>query len=360
MDKCKTGLGYNVVPPPYTRNFMPPKLDLIYPSLDNFVDVNKSVSESKVEKPIVESIKHKTFRTENGAPIIEDWVSESKEEDEPKVQTVMTNFTKIKFVKPKTNRKPIEQFRQDTYRSLRGNKRNWNQQMSQKLGNDFEMFNKACHEINPILQIMKKLMEDLLPLKVILKESLNFKLTDESHVLLKVSRKDNMYSVDLKNVIPQGGKFDEKAGEGFFVGYSTNSKAFRVFNSRTRIVEENLHVKFSENIPNILGSGPNWLFDIDALTKFMNYKLVVAGNQSNGSSGTKACDNVGDEEKNDVKDPRNKDSEIPSTKEPRVNQEEKDNVNNTNRVNAGSATVNIVNNEVNDVGRKSSIEYLMI
>ncbi|GKC67003.1 putative ribonuclease H-like domain-containing protein [Tanacetum coccineum] len=33
----------------------------------------------------------------------------------------------------------------------------------------------------------------------------DFKLTDESHVLLKVPRKDNMYSVDLKNIIPQGG-----------------------------------------------------------------------------------------------------------------------------------------------------------
>ncbi|GKD12603.1 ribonuclease H-like domain-containing protein, partial [Tanacetum coccineum] len=45
--------------------------------------------------------------------------------------------------------------------------------------------------------------------------------------------------------------------------------------------------------PNIAGSGPNWLFDIDALTKSMNYKPVVVGNQSNGSSGTKACDNTG-------------------------------------------------------------------
>ncbi|GKD92324.1 hypothetical protein Tco_1372161, partial [Tanacetum coccineum] len=35
--------------------------------------------------------------------------------------------------------------------------------------------------------------------------SLYFKLTDESHVLLKVPRKDNMYSIDLKNFIPQGG-----------------------------------------------------------------------------------------------------------------------------------------------------------
>nr|GEY97952.1 hypothetical protein [Tanacetum cinerariifolium] len=33
----------------------------------------------------------------------------------------------------------------------------------------------------------------------------DFKLTDESNVLLKVPRKDNMYSVDLKNVVPQGG-----------------------------------------------------------------------------------------------------------------------------------------------------------
>ncbi|GKF80314.1 ribonuclease H-like domain-containing protein, partial [Tanacetum coccineum] len=33
----------------------------------------------------------------------------------------------------------------------------------------------------------------------------DFKVTDESHVLLKVPRKDNMYSVDLKNVVPQGG-----------------------------------------------------------------------------------------------------------------------------------------------------------
>ncbi|GKE18082.1 retrovirus-related pol polyprotein from transposon TNT 1-94 [Tanacetum coccineum] len=99
--------------------------------------------------------------------------------------------------------------------------------------------------------------------------------------------------VTILNTIYHLGKFDGKADEGFFLGYSTNSKAFRVFNSRTRIVEENLHIQFSENTPNIAGSGPNWLFDIDALTKSMNYKSVVAGNQSNGSAGTKACDNAG-------------------------------------------------------------------
>nr|GEY82118.1 hypothetical protein [Tanacetum cinerariifolium] len=39
------------------------------------------------------------------------------------------------------------------------------------------------------------------------------------------------------------GKFDGKDYEGFFIGYSLNRKAFRVFNSRTRIVEETLHIR---------------------------------------------------------------------------------------------------------------------
>ncbi|GKF94295.1 ribonuclease H-like domain-containing protein, partial [Tanacetum coccineum] len=53
------------------------------------------------------------------------------------------------------------------------------------------------------------------------------------------------------------GKFDGKADEGFFVGYSLNSKAFRVFNSRTRIVEEKLHIRFSKSTPNAVGSRPD-------------------------------------------------------------------------------------------------------
>nr|GFA31379.1 hypothetical protein [Tanacetum cinerariifolium] len=65
-------LGYNVVPPPYTENFMPPKPNLVYLSLDDFVDVNESV----FKKPTVESNEPKIVRKENGAPVIEDWVFE--------------------------------------------------------------------------------------------------------------------------------------------------------------------------------------------------------------------------------------------------------------------------------------------
>ncbi|GKA72350.1 uncharacterized mitochondrial protein-like protein [Tanacetum coccineum] len=112
------------------------------------------------------------------------------------------------------------------------------------------------------------------------------------------------YLVTILNTIDYLGKFDGKADEGFFIGYSLNYKAFRVFNSRTRIVEENLHIRFSKSTPNAVGT------------------------QSNGFT-----------------DPR-KDSEC-------NDQEKEDNVNSINNVNATST------NEVNAVGEKISIKLLV-
>ncbi|GJY31421.1 ribonuclease H-like domain-containing protein [Tanacetum coccineum] len=494
------GLGYNAVPPPYTGNFMPLKPDLVYPSLDNFVEVNESVIKS------------------------------------PRNASVDKN-------------------RQNTP-SPRGNKRNWNQQMSQKLGNDFEMFNKACHvcgsfdhlkndgnnwsgpiSLNTAIPVntsqprtavnntgpMKNVINNAYSTarmsfnKITTGNNSNFTkkvntvkdtrvnttrpkavfsvvtgnkenavkgyaqqdlknkgvinngcsrhmrgnrsyLTDyeeinEGFVAFKVAERKNRTLIEavrtmladsklpttfwaevvntvcyvqnrvlvikphnktpyelflgrkpalsfmrpfgcpvtILNTIDHLGKFDGKADEGFFVGYSTNSKAFRVFNTRTRIVKENMHVQFSENTPNIIGSGPNWLFDIDALTKSINYKPVIAGNQSNGNAGTKASKDAcksrmetvlgkdyillplwtqdpsfssslkdspdagfepsGEEEKKDTEDPGNENSEVPSTEESRVNQEKDASVNSTNTINTVSPNVNtdaIEDNVVNE------------
>ncbi|GJY57943.1 putative ribonuclease H-like domain-containing protein [Tanacetum coccineum] len=151
------------------RNFMPPKPDLVYPSLDDFVEVNESVSESIVEKPTVETNEPETARKENGAPIIEDWVSESEEQDEAKFQTGTRDNTD----RPKAILSAVREAGQGCIENL----------------------------------------------------------------------------IDLKDTLPIA--------------------------------------KHSE------GSGPNWLFDIDALTKSMNYKLVIIGNQSNCNAGTKACDDAG-------------------------------------------------------------------
>ncbi|GKB06762.1 ribonuclease H-like domain-containing protein [Tanacetum coccineum] len=195
--------------------------------------------------------------------------------------------------------------------------------------------------------------------------------------------------VTILNTLDYLGKFNGKADEGFFVGYSTNSKAYRVFNSRTRIVEENLHVKFSEATPNIAGNGPIWIFDIDALTISINYKPIVARNQTNGNTGTKENIDVGqarkkivpdqeyillplltsnpslskslkdsldagfkpsgEEEKIDYEHQENEDSEVPNIQEPRVNQEHDVNVNITNNINTVNPAVSAADIENNVV-----------
>ncbi|GJR25585.1 putative ribonuclease H-like domain-containing protein [Tanacetum coccineum] len=129
--------------------------------------------------------------------------------------------------------------------------------------------------------------------------------------------------VTILNTIDHLGKFDGKADEGSFVGYSLNSKAFRVFNSRTRIVEENLHIRFSESTPNVVGTKAN----------------DNADPKSSQDDGFKPSS---DDEKKVDKDPR---------KESECNDQEKEhNVNSTNNVNAAST------NKVNAVSGKTSIE----
>nr|GEV33897.1 hypothetical protein [Tanacetum cinerariifolium] len=94
--------------------------------------------------------------------------------------------------------------------------------------------------------------------------------------------------VMILNTLDNLGKFEAKGDEGYFLGYSMSNKAFRVFNKRTKRVEENLHIEFLENKAIEKGSGPNWLFDIDSLTKSMNYVPVVdACTHSTNFSGIK-------------------------------------------------------------------------
>nr|GEW51278.1 hypothetical protein [Tanacetum cinerariifolium] len=93
--------------------------------------------------------------------------------------------------------------------------------------------------------------------------------------------------VTILNTVDHLGKFQGKVDEGFLVGYSVCSRAFRVFNSRPRIVQETLHVNFLENKPNVAGTGPTWLFDIDSLSGTMNYHPVSVENQTNFSNNDK-------------------------------------------------------------------------
>nr|GEW32588.1 putative ribonuclease H-like domain-containing protein [Tanacetum cinerariifolium] len=148
------------------------------------------------------------------------------------------------------------------------------------------------------------------------------------------------------NTIDHLGKFDGKADEGFFVGYSLNSKAFKVFNSRTRIVEEKLHIRFSESTHNVVGSRLDWLFDIDALTRTINYEPIVAGTQSNGFPDPKSFHDDGSKPSSDD---GKKVDEDPRKKSKCKDQEKEDNVNSTNNVNT-AGNINTVSSTVNDTG----------
>ncbi|GJU87573.1 ribonuclease H-like domain-containing protein [Tanacetum coccineum] len=231
----------------------------------------------------------------------------------------------------------------------------------------------------------------------------NFKLPDENQILLKIPRKDNMYSFDMKNIVPKEsltclvakatldesmlwhrrlghinfkninklvkdnlvrglptkhfendqtcvaclkgkqrrtsyrlGKFDGKSDEGFFVCYSLSSKTFRVYNTRTRRVEENLHIEFFENKPMIEGNGPKWLFDIDSLTQSMNYK-----DTSYFDSPTKDVDNC---EPKTVDDPQKQVEDSPNNEN--AEQERFPDDSSTKDVNAVGQQVNTASPDV--------------
>ncbi|GJT66027.1 putative ribonuclease H-like domain-containing protein [Tanacetum coccineum] len=164
--------------------------------------------------------------------------------------------------------------------------------------------------------------------------------------------------VTILNTLDPLGKFDEKADEGFFVGYSINSKAFRVFNTRTRKVEENLHITFLENKPNVAGSGPDWLFDIDLLTNSMNCEPVTTRNQNNKIACIKdnvdvvptqqyillplLYDNPQSSEDAFVDDAGKKTNEDPAKEDDKSGQGEATNTNSTNRLNTVSLLINTV------------------
>nr|GEV86320.1 ribonuclease H-like domain-containing protein [Tanacetum cinerariifolium]GEX56634.1 ribonuclease H-like domain-containing protein [Tanacetum cinerariifolium] len=97
--------------------------------------------------------------------------------------------------------------------------------------------------------------------------------------------------VTILNTIDHLGKFEEKSNEGFLVGYSLSSKAFRVYNLKTKRVEENLHINFLENKHNVARKGPTWLFDLDYLTDSMNYQPITTENKSNHTAGLKETNN---------------------------------------------------------------------
>nr|GEW13025.1 putative ribonuclease H-like domain-containing protein [Tanacetum cinerariifolium] len=128
-----------------------------------------------------------------------------------------------------------------------------------------------------------------------------FKLPDENQVLLKVPRENNTYNVNLKNIVPSGdltclfakATLDEsnlwhrRLGHINFKTMNKLVKGNLVRGLPTKVFEnDNTCVACKKGKQHRAScSGPTWLFDIDTLTKTMNYQPVTASNQSNPSVG---------------------------------------------------------------------------
>nr|GEY98339.1 hypothetical protein [Tanacetum cinerariifolium] len=147
-DMYKIGKEYHVIPPPYTRTFLPPKLDLVFTDDPN---AGKSVAnvfnvEFDTNKPSKDM--SKTHRPD--APIIEDWISDS--EDETEIESVPKQrepsfVTSIEHVKSsRESVKKVEHHKQATNlrtnnQKSRGHKNNWN--------------NKACFVCGGLNHLIK-------------------------------------------------------------------------------------------------------------------------------------------------------------------------------------------------------------
>nr|GEX17795.1 hypothetical protein [Tanacetum cinerariifolium] len=326
--RYKAGEGYHTVPPPYTGNFMPPRPDLSFVGLDDSVfksaisETATSVHETKTSASKTSKKRKSMFNNKGNAtgqrevrPV---WnnaqrvnhhnFSNNLTHPHPRRNfvptTVITHSRKVsvntakksspraasststaRYVNTAATR-PTDQGIFDSGCSRHITRNKSFHTYYQEIDAGFVAFGGSPKGENNVLFTETECLV-LSP---------DFKLLDENQVLLKVPRLNNMYSFDLKNVAPSGdhlGKFEGKADEGFLVRYSVNSKAFRVFNSRTMKVKENLHIKFLENKSNAVGRGPEWLFNIDSLTKSMNYEPVTAGNQTNDDASIEINVNAG-------------------------------------------------------------------
>nr|GEV37334.1 ribonuclease H-like domain-containing protein [Tanacetum cinerariifolium] len=158
-----------------TKNFMPPTPDLSFTGLEKFV--NKPVVKDRKAKSSEKE--PKVVRKNDGTLIIKEWVSYNEEEDvsQPKIEkkTFRLSISMIEFVKSKQKEKnarktakQVEQHRQNTH-NPRGNKRNWKNMMSQKLGYGKEIVITESSVIRD-LQLADEEGIDCLPYSTIFKQ----------------------------------------------------------------------------------------------------------------------------------------------------------------------------------------------
>nr|GEU56377.1 uncharacterized mitochondrial protein AtMg00810-like [Tanacetum cinerariifolium] len=292
-DRYKAGEGYHVVPPPYTGNFMPPRPDLSFVGLDDSVfkcaisEIVTSVHETETSASKT-SKKRKSMLNNKG-----------KATCQREVRPVWNNAQRVNHQNfsnnlthphPRRNYVPTTVITNSDYQKIDGRFVAFGG--SPKGGTIYGkggltcLFAKATiYESNlwhrRFGHINFKTMNKLVSGNLV--RGLPLKIFENDHTCVAYQKgKQHKASYHL-------GKFEGKVDEEFLVGYSINSKAFRVFNSRTRKVEENLHIRFLENKSNVAGRGNQ---TNDAASIEIN---VNAGIQSSDDKNADEAPGKGDE-----------------------------------------------------------------
>nr|GEU39099.1 hypothetical protein [Tanacetum cinerariifolium] len=352
--RMRPGLGfasYNVVTPPPTGLFAPPTIDLSNLGLEEFQHLK------------FKGYGPKAILTKSGIVPIS-----TARQSSSRTAAPVTAARPINTATPKPLVNVVKPRQNALQKSHSLSKRPFYQQTALKNINLNNKINTA-KEIYPTSLTSKSMMEGMLHFgrgakcgKIIDKDTIRTEATNDESMLWHRRLGHIRFKIFNKLV-------KENLVRGIFVGYSTISKAFRVYNTRTRKVEENLHITFLENKPMITGGGPQWLFDIDALLESMNYAQVPAGTNSNDFAGKGAsCDacqssletgpsqdyilmplwkdsSLFDSSSQDL-DGHNKDKHGPSQESEFDNQERPNTESNTKNVNTARPSINIAN--VND------------
>ncbi|GJU53586.1 ribonuclease H-like domain-containing protein [Tanacetum coccineum] len=269
VDKCKTGLGYNDVLPPYTRNFMPPKHDLSFSSLEEFIN-KPIVSEPTVKKHVVETSEAKVEDVPQAkkekkivkSSFVNRVVKSKGETTKDETSGILKSFItgveilidqKVKVIRC-DNETEFKNKEMNQFCERKGIKREFS------IARTPQQNGVAKRKNRTLIEAARTMLADFKLPTTFWIEAVNTACYVQNKVLVTKPHNKTPYElflgrkpslgfmrqfgcpVIILNTIDHLGKLDGKADEGFFVGYSINSKAFRVFNSRTRIVEENLHV----------------------------------------------------------------------------------------------------------------------
>ncbi|GJY21208.1 putative ribonuclease H-like domain-containing protein [Tanacetum coccineum] len=291
-DKSRKGVGfvsYNSVPPPPTGLFSPPKFDLSNSGLEEFQQDDFKGYGPKTSKSVSENISNKV-RESLDTPLVEKLVLDDKLEK----KTVSPTVAKIEFVRPKQQEKPVR--KPVKTNSVVVNAVRANQGHPQKEDQGYVDSGCSRHMTGNMSYLS------------------DFKEFNGGYVTFRGGAKGG--KITVKETLKTG-KLD---------------------------FEDVYFVKelFLEDKPIIASDGPKWLFDIDVLTKSMNYVPVVTGTNSNdlvdGSLLYYSLKNASNDEPQPFSDAGKKDDEGVCKESGIVNQEKSKN--STQGVNTVGPSIN--------------------